>query len=121
MTKFKIGDIVYDSYKQPYKNWEDLVKEPYTIKKIYEYTNTTDYLIESDKFQGLVNEKDLYETAEEAYSVTVRSIANIEQELRGKLKTIADVVAIYTNPNKYTEELKEKISREVVKKKMLKG
>lgn len=116
MTKFKIGDIVYDSYTQPYKNWEALVKEPYTIKKIFEYTNTTDYLIESDKFQGLVNEKDLYETAEEAYSTSIRNIAKIEQELRAKLKTIDDVVDIYTIPNKYSEALKEKISREVVKK-----
>ena len=116
MAKFKIGDIVYDSYTQPYHNWEQMVYTPFIVKEIYEYTNTTDYLIESDKFQGLVNEKDLYETAEEAYSVTVRSIANIEQELRAKLKTIDDVIALYTNPSKYIEELKEKISREVVKK-----
>lgn len=116
MAKFKIGDIVYDSYTQPYHNWEQMVHTPFVVKEIYEYTNTTDYLIESDKFQGLVNEKDLYETAEEAYSTSVRNIANIEQELREKLKTIDDVVEIYTIPNKYSEALKEKISREVVKK-----
>jgi hypothetical protein len=116
MTKFNIGDIVYDSYTQPYKNWEALVQDPYTIKDVYDYTNTTDYLIESDRFQGIVNEKELYETPEEAYTISVKNIAKIEKELRGKLKTINDVVAIYTNPNKYSEELKEKISREVVKK-----
>lgn len=116
MNKFNIGDIVYDSYMQPYKNWENLVKQPYVVKKIFNYHNATDYLVESECFIGIVNEIKLYKTAEEAYAASIKNISKIEKDLREKLTTIEDVIAFYTYPNKYSEELKEKISREVVRK-----
>lgn len=116
MNNFKIGDIVYSSYEQPYENLNQLVQEQFLIMDRFEYNNTVDYLIESNKSQGIVGAKSLHETAEEAYRASVENINKTEEELRNAIKTMDDVINLYINPNKYIDELKEKISIKIVKK-----
>ena len=115
MNNFKKGDIVYSSYEQPYENLNQLVQEPFVIMDIFEYDNTTDYFIESNRAQGVVGAKSLHKTTEEAYDASIKSINKTETDLKNKIKTIHDVIDLYINSNKYIDELKEKVSIKIVK------
>lgn len=120
MDNFKIGDIVYSSYEQPYENLNQLVQEPFVVMDIFEHDNARDYFIESSRSQGIVGEKSLHETAEEAYEISIKNINKTETDLKNKIKTIHDVIDLYINPNKYIDELKEKISIKIVKEEDIK-